>query len=62
MKELARNRLPEIEQKIRELQTLRNELRGLLRRKVRRFHPGELCPLIEHHGRVKVERQKHLEK
>lgn len=47
MKQLARNHLREIEDKIRELQALRNELRTLLRRKAGRPHGNEVCPLIQ---------------
>lgn len=47
VKQLARNHLREINDKIRELQTLRSELRTLLRRKVGRPHRGEVCPIIQ---------------
>ena len=47
VKQLARNHLQEIDQKIRELQALRNELRTLLRRRVARAHANEVCPMIE---------------
>jgi MerR family transcriptional regulator, copper efflux regulator len=47
VKQLARNHLQEIDQKIRELQTLRKELRTLLRRKAGRPHENEVCPLIQ---------------
>ena len=47
VKQLARTHLREIDQKIRELQTLRNELRALLRRRVARPHGNEICPMIE---------------
>jgi DNA-binding transcriptional MerR regulator len=47
VRQLARNHLREIEDKIRELQALRNELRALLRRKVNRPHADEVCPIIE---------------
>jgi MerR family transcriptional regulator, copper efflux regulator len=47
VKQLARNHLQEIDQKISELQTLRNELRTLLRRKAGRPHRNEVCPMIE---------------
>jgi DNA-binding transcriptional MerR regulator len=47
VKQLARNHLREIEDKIRELQALRNELRTLLRRRAGRPHENELCPIIE---------------
>ena len=50
VKHLARNHLQEIDDKIRELQTLRNELRTLLRRRVGRPHQHEVCPIIERHG------------
>jgi MerR family copper efflux transcriptional regulator len=47
VKQLARNHLQEIDQKISELQALRNELRTLLRRKAGRPHGNEVCPIIE---------------
>lgn len=47
VKQLARNHLLEIDDKIRELQALRNELRTLLRRKAGRPHGNEVCPIIE---------------
>jgi DNA-binding transcriptional MerR regulator len=47
VKQLARTHLKEIDQKIRELQAVQNELRMLLRRKVRRPHISEVCPIIE---------------
>ena len=47
VKQLARNHLEEIDQKISALQTLRNELRALLRRKAGRPHGNEVCPIIE---------------
>lgn len=47
VKQLARNHLLEIDDKIRELQALRNELRTLLRRKAGRPHRNEVCPIIE---------------
>ena len=47
VKQLARNHLQEIDQKIRELQALRKELRTLLRRRVARSHANEICPIIE---------------
>lgn len=47
VKELARNHLRDINDKIRELQTLRNELRTLTRRKAGRPHGNEVCPLIQ---------------
>ena len=52
VKQLARNHVQEIDQKISELQMLRNELRTLLRRKAGRAHGNEVCPIIE---RRKVE-------
>lgn len=48
VKQLARNHLREIDDKIRELQTLRNELRVLLRRKAGPPRGNEVCPIIEH--------------
>lgn len=47
VKQLARNHLREVDDKIRELQALRNELRTLLRRKPGRAHGNEVCPVIE---------------
>ena len=47
VKQLARNHLREVDDKIRELQALRNELRTLLRRKTGRPHKGAICPMIE---------------
>jgi MerR family copper efflux transcriptional regulator len=47
VKQLARNHLREVDDKIRELQALRNELRTLLRRKAGQAHGNEVCPLIE---------------
>lgn len=47
VKQLARNHLLEINEKIRELQSLRKELRTLLRRKVDRPHGNEVCPIIQ---------------
>lgn len=47
VKQLARTHLQQIDEKIRELQTLRNVLRALLRRKVGRPHANEICPMIE---------------
>ena len=47
VKQLARNHLREIDDKIRELQILRNELRMLLRRKAGQPHGNEVCPIIE---------------
>jgi DNA-binding transcriptional MerR regulator len=47
VKQLARNHLREINDKIHELQILQNELRTLLRRKAGRPHQNEVCPIIE---------------
>ena len=47
VKQLARNHLREIDDKIRELQALRDELRILLRRKAGRPHSNEVCPIIQ---------------
>ena len=47
VKKLARNHLREINDKIRELQSLRNELRTLVRRKAGRPRGNEVCPLIQ---------------
>jgi DNA-binding transcriptional MerR regulator len=47
VKQLARNHLRGIENKIRELQMLQRELRTLLKRKVTRSHANEVCPILE---------------
>ena len=47
VRQLARNHLGEIDQKIRELQMLQRELRTLLKRKITRTHANEVCPIIE---------------
>jgi DNA-binding transcriptional MerR regulator len=47
VKQLARKHLEEVDQKIRSLEELRNELRSLLRRKKGRRHGNEVCPMIE---------------
>ena len=47
VKELARNHLRDITDKIRELQTLRNKLRALLRRNVGWPHGSGVCPIIQ---------------
>jgi MerR family copper efflux transcriptional regulator len=47
VRQLARNHIREIEDKIRELQALRKELRTVLRRKVTRPNAHEVCPIIE---------------
>ena len=47
VKQLARRHLAEVNDKIRELQALRDELRTLLQRKVSRPHEHEVCPIIE---------------
>jgi MerR family copper efflux transcriptional regulator len=47
VKQLARNHLREIDDKIRDLQSLRNELRTLLQRKAGRPHGNEVCPIIQ---------------
>ena len=47
VKQIARNHVREIDDKIRELQALRNELRTLLRRKAGRPHGNEVCPIIQ---------------
>jgi DNA-binding transcriptional MerR regulator len=53
VKQLARNHLGEIDEKIRELQALRDELRALLRRKAGPPHGNEICPIIQH-GRIRI--------
>ena len=50
VKQIARSHLREIDDKIRELQALRNELRTLLRRQAGQRHGNEICPIVE--GRV----------
>ena len=47
VKQLAREHLQQIDRTITELQQLKEELRALLRRRVRRPHKNEVCPLIE---------------
>jgi MerR family copper efflux transcriptional regulator len=47
VKLVARSHLREVDQKIRELKTLRNQLQSLLRRKASKAHRGEVCPIIE---------------
>jgi MerR family copper efflux transcriptional regulator len=47
VKKIARNHLRDINEKIRELEALRNELRILVRRKARRTHRNKVCPLIQ---------------
>ena len=47
VKQLARDHVREIDDKIRELQALRNEFRILLRRKAGRPHENEVCPIIQ---------------
>ena len=47
VKQLARSQLRDIDQKIRELKALRNDLHSILRLKASRLHGDEICPLIE---------------
>jgi DNA-binding transcriptional MerR regulator len=47
VKQVAKQHLNEISQKIRELELLRQHLRALLKRKVGRPHASKVCPLIE---------------
>ena len=47
VKRLARKHVREVDDKIRELRALRNELRSLLRRKAERPHGNEICPIIQ---------------
>jgi len=47
VRQLARKHMREIDDKIRELQALRNDLSTLLRRRVARPHANEVCPIIE---------------
>ena len=50
VKQLARNHLREIEEKIRELQALRHELRTLLQRKAGQPYGNDVCPIIQRGG------------
>jgi DNA-binding transcriptional MerR regulator len=47
VKQLAREHLHQIDRTIAELQQLQEELRALLRRKVRRPDKNSVCPLID---------------
>lgn len=47
VKQLARQHLRDIDQEIRELQILRDELRIRLRRKAAQPHRDEVCPIID---------------
>jgi DNA-binding transcriptional MerR regulator len=47
VKQLARNHLQEIDQKIHQLEALRTEFHTLLRRKAGRPHSNKVCPIIE---------------
>ena len=47
VKEAARRHLSEVNDKIRELQLIRDDLRSLLRRKAVRRNEDEICPIIE---------------
>jgi len=47
VRELARHHLRQVELKLRELQSLRRELRFLRRRRTRARVGGEICPIIE---------------
>ncbi len=47
VQKVARTHLRDINNKIRELQELRKELRTLLRRKAGRPQQNEICPIIE---------------
>jgi DNA-binding transcriptional MerR regulator len=47
VKQLAWRHLAEVNEKIRELQALRDELHALLRRKSRRPQQDEVCPMIQ---------------
>ncbi len=46
VKQVARRHLSEVNQKIRELEMLRQDLRKLLKRKPSRAHANTVCPLI----------------
>jgi MerR family transcriptional regulator, copper efflux regulator len=58
VKELARSHLREINDKIRELQTLRNELHKLTRRKAGRPQGNKVCPLIENFALKRLHKSK----
>jgi DNA-binding transcriptional MerR regulator len=47
VKQVARRHLNEVSQKIHELELLRQDLQGLLKRKAGRSYAHEVCPLIE---------------
>ena len=47
VKQIAKQHLKEINQKVRELELLRQELHALLKRKVGRPRVNKVCPLIE---------------
>ncbi len=47
VRELARHHLRDCETKIRELQSLRKQLRALLRRRALAGAKGEVCPMIQ---------------
>jgi MerR family transcriptional regulator, copper efflux regulator len=47
VKQLVRRHLHDVEDKIRQLQSLRSELRIVLQRKTRRPHANEVCRIIE---------------
>jgi len=47
VKHLTRNHLQQIDRQIRALQSLRKELRALLRRRAARPRANEVCPIIE---------------
>jgi MerR family transcriptional regulator, copper efflux regulator len=47
VKQLARNHLQEIDQKIHQLEALRTEFHTLLRRKAGRPYSNKVCPIIE---------------
>jgi DNA-binding transcriptional MerR regulator len=51
IKQLARDHLREVDDKICELQAVRDELRTLLRRKAGRPHGNEVCPIIQYDKR-----------
>jgi MerR family copper efflux transcriptional regulator len=56
LKQLARRHLKDVDQKIHELQLLREELHSLLHRKTNRPHANDVCPLIERDSYSRVSR------
>ena len=52
VRELARHHLTEVEMKLRQLQSLRRELRSLVSGRVHSKVRGEVCPLIDRVGKA----------